>query len=95
MRGNSAGGAFEGIRLWSDTVSGNKVIGNTIINADNPTKGRGAITVYSSAAPSYNLSISGNIIDQCGGDGIYLYNVHDSLISDNIMNIPVGRDRFS
>ena len=37
----------------------------------------------------------GNIIDQSYGNGIYLYNIHNSLISDNIINIPAGRPYFN
>ena len=94
IQGMNTGGAYDAIRIWGDTVSGNKIINNTILNADNPPN-IGAVVVYSSAAPSYDVTISGNTIDQCGGDGLYLYNIHDSIISDNIIAVPAGRIHFN
>ena len=94
IRGNSAGGSYEAIRCWGLTVSGTKITGNTILNSNIPPYNSGSIVVYSSASPGYNISITDNIIDHCGGNGIYFYNIHDSLISDNIINVPVGREQL-
>ena len=95
IRGLTGGDPYEAIRLWSADISGNKIINNTIINADSFGTHLGSIVAYSTDGISYNLTISGNIIDQCGGNGLYLYNIQDSLISDNIMNIPTGRIHFN
>ena len=84
---------YEGIRVWGPTISGTKVINNIIINPDDPTR-QGGIVLYSANGPSYNLAVSGNTLEKCGGNGIYFYNVHESLFSDNIVNIPVGRTGF-
>ena len=86
---------MEAVRLWSLDVSGSKVINNIILNADSSGASGGAIIAYSDPTPSVNLTISGNTIDQCGGNGIYLYNIQESIISDNIINIPTGRVHFN
>ena len=87
--------AYEGIRVWGLTVSGTKIIGNTIIHANHPPEHQdGSMVIRSTDGPSYNLTISGNTLAECGGDGIYLYDIHDSIISDNIIDIPVGRYHF-
>ena len=95
LLGRSSGGAMEAIRLWSESVSGTKVINNTIIRADSSGTNLGAIVAYSpSTTISEGLTISGNIIDQCGGNGIYLYKIKDSVISDNIINVLSGKSHI-
>lgn len=87
---------FECIRVWGPGVSGTKIINNTIIYSGQATPtDLGAIVVRSTAAISYDITISGNTIEHCDGNGIYLYNIRDSLISDNIIDIPTGRAAFS
>ena len=79
---------LEGIRITNSSysVSGTKIINNVLIDCD----GLGTIGVWS-PVPSYDVTISGNLLDQCDNHGIYLSNIHDSLVSDNMINILSGR----
>ena len=88
--GTSYGYTYEGIRVRAPNISGTKIINNTMVNTDSPTR-QGSMVVDSTEGPSANLTISGNVLDKCGGDGIYLNNIHDSLVTDNIINVPYGR----
>ena len=80
---------YEAIRVWGDDISGTKIINNTIINADLHGATAG-IVARGDVGLSTNLTISGNIIDKGSGHGMSLYGISDSLVSDNIINIPIG-----
>ncbi len=54
----------------------------------------GTVVIDSTDGSSYNLAVSGNTLSQCGGNGIYLYNIHNSLFTDNMIDIPTGRIDF-
>ena len=87
---------YEAIRVWGTDISGTKIMNNIIIGADtHGAAGSGVIWLYSPSAPSYNLTVSGNIFDGSAGNGITLYNVHNSLFSDNTINIPTGKIDFN
>ena len=86
---------YEAIRVMGNNISGTKIMNNTIIGADtHADSSSGVLRIYSDAGPSYNLTISGNIFDESAGNGMSLYNIHESLISDNIINIPNGKTVF-
>ena len=51
--------------------------------------------INSEDVPGINLTISGYIIDRASGDsnisnGILLNNIQDSIVTDNIINVPSG-----
>lgn len=79
-----------GIVIWSSaTVSGSKVSDNVIIQSSGGSANAG-IKIWSTQA-SYDVTVSGNTLDECDNNGIYLSNIHNSLVSDNIINVPTGR----
>lgn len=86
---------YEAIRVWGTDISGTKITNNIIIGANTYATGTGVIWLYSPTAPSYNLTVSGNTFDGSTSHGIVLNNIHDSLFSDNIMNIPTGKLDFN
>ena len=86
---------YEGIRIWArdGRVSDTKVNNNTIVGAGQyQGVDFAAISVgLYGGLPSDNISITGNIIDNCEGGGISLKNISNSILTDNIINIPASK----
>lgn len=82
--------SYEGVRLstTSGNLNGNKVINNLLTNTGR-VPGTYPIGIWSSTA-SYNLVISGNIINGASTAGIDLSRINKSIITDNVINIPSG-----
>jgi len=81
---------YEGIRISTvGQCSRLKIDGNLLVRVGTKS-GMAAISV-TSGKPGHAISILGNTIEKCGGDGIYMKNVHGSIIANNILHIPKGR----
>ena len=84
LAGSTNATIYEAVRiLASVNASRNKIAGNLIVGAGG-SGGNAAISV-TSGAPCNGVTITGNTLDQCPGNGILINNVNGSIVSDNIV----------
>ena len=91
----ATGTIYEAIRIYCQgSFSGNKIIDNVIVGAGKHNSCAAISVGQYDGLDSYELNISGNILEQCYNDGIYLKSANRSLITDNIIQVHPGKQHI-